>query len=87
MRLSMYLLQTRPELPVDNVPVRVLGQEVKQELGLYLGQPSASVGGDALLEFGARETARAFRVLALAESLQLPHQALELGVVEGVYRL
>lgn len=67
--------------------MRVLGQEIEQKLGLYLGQPSAPVGGDALLEFRAREDACAFRVLGLAESLQLPHQAVELGIVECAYCL
>lgn len=82
-----YLLQTRPELPVDDVPVRVLGQEVEQKLGLYLGQPPTPVCGDALLELRAREDACSFWVLVLTEGLELPHQAVELGVVQGVYCL
>lgn len=82
-----YLLQTSPELPVDDVAVRVLGQEVEQQLGLYLGQPAQAVRGDALLELCAREDALAVGVLALAKSLHLPHQAVELCVVECMYCL
>lgn len=84
---SLYLLQTGPELPVDDVPVGVLGQEVEQQLGLDLGQAAAAVGGDTLLELRPREDARAAGVVALAKGLQLPHQTVELGVVESVYCL
>ena len=83
----IYLLQTRPKLPVDDVPVRVLGQEVEQQLSLYLCETAAAVRGDALLEFRPGEDSRAVGVLAAAEGLQLPDQAVELGVVERVYCL
>ena len=67
--------------------MRVLGQEVEQKLGLNFGQPPAPVGGDTLFELGPREDTRSLRVLALAESLELSHQAVKLGVVQRVYCL
>lgn len=81
------LLQTSPQLAVEDVPLRVLGQEVEQQLGLYLGQPSTPVGGDALLEVGPRDDTLAVRIEAFAQVLELPHHAVEIGVVKRVQRL
>ncbi len=67
--------------------MRVLWQEIEQQLRLYLRQATAAIRGDALLELGAGEDSRAVGVQAAAEGLQLPDQAVELGVVECMYRL
>lgn len=82
-----HLLQSSSQLAIEDVPLRVFGQEVEQQLGLYLGEPSAPIGGDALLEIGSRDDTLTLGIEAFAQVLKLPHHAVEVGVVKRVQRL